>query len=134
MVDLLGVALPDLDRCALDRVSLAVENPTGDVGDLADGGRDAVADDDEVVIPVERELTWIKRALGALGGRGEVGGEKSSRGVEGRACRAGAHENPSARSLAALAQHGFSPRLTKKSQTQPGENVRRKVFGPIAPD
>src|SRR3712207_7970807 len=52
-VDAAVVALPDLDDRVADRVALGVEDPAGQVGDLPDGRRDAVVEDQQVVVRVE---------------------------------------------------------------------------------
>ena len=63
-VDAVGVALPDLDDGVADRVALGVEDAAGQVRDLADGRRDGVVDDDQVVVGVERQLVGVERPLG----------------------------------------------------------------------
>ena len=81
-VDALGVALPDLDQGVADRVALGVEDPAGQVGDLADGRGDAVVDDEQVVVGVERELVRVERPLGLGRGAGQLLGEQPAGGEQ----------------------------------------------------
>jgi hypothetical protein len=60
------VGLPDLDQRISHRLAMLVEDASGQPGDLADGRRDAVVHDDQVVVGIERELVGIERTLGLL--------------------------------------------------------------------
>ena len=57
------------------------------MGDLADRRREAVADDDEIVIGVERQLVRIVRPLGQRGRTEKLFGKSAGYVVDGRACR-----------------------------------------------
>jgi hypothetical protein len=61
------VALPDLDDGIAQRLALGVEELAGEMRDLADGRRNCVVDDQQVVVGVEREL---RREEGPLVGGG----------------------------------------------------------------
>ena len=61
---------------------VGVEDPAGQVGDLADGRGDAVVDDDQVVVGVERQLVGVERPLGQRRGAGELLGEQAAGGEE----------------------------------------------------
>src|SRR5262245_66094152 len=88
-VDALTVALPDFDESVLHRAAAGVEDAAGEVRDLADGGRDAVVDDDQVVVGVERELVRVEGALGLRRRAREFVGEGAAEGEEGgRECGA----------------------------------------------
>ena len=79
------VDLPDLDQGVPHRVALGVEDAAGQVGHLADGRRDAVVDDEQVVVGVERELVRIKRPLGLPGRAHQLVGEQAAGREGGRA-------------------------------------------------
>ena len=84
----MAVDLPDLDEGVADRVAPGVEDPAAQVGDLADGRRDAVVDDQQVVVGVERQLVGIERPLG-LGRRpDQLVGEDARASVNGGRARA----------------------------------------------
>jgi hypothetical protein len=55
-VNLVGVALPDLDESVPDRAARPVENPSCQMGDLAHGRGDVVIDLDQVVVRIKRQL------------------------------------------------------------------------------
>ena len=83
-----GVGFPGFDDGVADGFAFDVADGAGEVGDIADGGGDAVVDDEEVVVGVEREFVRVERALGLEGcleegfGEGALGGEEGS-GAEG---------------------------------------------------
>src|SRR5262249_23735515 len=54
-VDAVAVDLPDLNDEIVESGAAGREHPAGEVGDFADGGRGRVADDDQVVVGVERQ-------------------------------------------------------------------------------
>ena len=54
------------------------------MGDLADGRSDAVVDDDQVVVGVERQLVGIKRPFFTPGSARELIGEQATRREQGR--------------------------------------------------
>jgi hypothetical protein len=56
------IGLPDLDRCSTDRLTALVENAATQPRDLADRRRDVIADDDEIVIAIERQPIRIVRS------------------------------------------------------------------------
>src|SRR5688572_12155605 len=58
------VDLPDLHESIPHRLTRFRQHAAGQVRDLADGRSDAVIDDEEVVVGVERELVRIERPFG----------------------------------------------------------------------
>ena len=58
------VGLPDLDQGVAQRIAVGVEYATDQVRHLANGRRDRVVDDQQVVVGVERQLVGIERTLG----------------------------------------------------------------------
>ena len=88
VINLFRVALPDLDQSIPHRAARRVEHLAGQVGDLADGRSDAVVDDDQVVVGVERQLVGIKWPFFTLRCPRELIGEKPGRGEQRRAERA----------------------------------------------
>ena len=65
-VSALVIGLPDFDQGIAHRIAMFVEDATGQPSDLADGRRDAVVHDDEVVVRIERQLVGIERTLRLL--------------------------------------------------------------------
>ena len=66
------VALPDLNQCIADRLSRRVKYATGEVSDLPNAGRDAVVDDDQVVVSIKRQTLGIERPFGLSGGSNQL--------------------------------------------------------------
>ena len=79
-VDALAIDLPDLDDGVADRVAFRIEQAAGEVGDLADGGGDAVVDDEKIVVGIEWEVGGVERTFGLFGGERELFGEGTGRG------------------------------------------------------
>jgi hypothetical protein len=88
----LAVHLPDLDDGVAHRIPLGIEDPPGQVRDLADGGRDGVVDDEQVVVGVQRELVRVERPLGLPRRADQLLGEQAARREGRRAERQGAQE------------------------------------------
>ena len=57
------IALPDFDDGVTNRLAVRVEDPPRQVRDLADGLGDAVVDDQQVVVRVERQPVGVERPL-----------------------------------------------------------------------
>ena len=57
----LVVHLPDFHERVANRLTARVQNPSAEVGDVTKSRRDAIIDDDEVVIGVERQVVGIER-------------------------------------------------------------------------
>lgn len=80
-----AIHLPDLDQSILDRLPVDVPHGAGEMRDLADCRGDAVIDDEQVVVRIQRILVWIIRAfclarrLGQRFRKGAWHGEESSR-------------------------------------------------------
>src|SRR6185369_4665121 len=84
-VNAIAVALPDFDEGVPDGIAAAIQDAAAQVSDFADGRGEAVIDDDEVIIGVERQFVRVKRAFG-LGGRAqELLGEGAGDGEQRRA-------------------------------------------------
>src|SRR5262249_22120881 len=62
---------PDLDLGVPDRVSVPIEDATGQVGDLADGRREGVVDEDQVIVAIEGEPVRVEGPFGQRRGAGE---------------------------------------------------------------
>jgi len=71
-VDAAVIDLPDLDDRALDRLAGWRQHAAGQVRDLADSLRDAVVDDEQVVVGVQRQPVGVERAFGHARGAGQV--------------------------------------------------------------
>ena len=78
-VDAVAVDLPDLDDGAADRSAPPVEDAPPQVGNFAEGGRGRIADDDQVVVDVEREGVRIERPLGLTRRQDQLLGEEAGR-------------------------------------------------------
>ena len=76
-IDLIGIALPDLDHGILHRVAADVEDSADEMGDFAHSRGGAVVDDDEIVIGVEGELIGVEGPFGEGGCPHELFGEQS---------------------------------------------------------
>ena len=59
-----------------------VEDAAGEVRDLTDGRRDAVVDDQQIVVGIERQLVGIKRPFRLGRRQGECLGERAAGGPE----------------------------------------------------
>ena len=77
-VDPAVVALPDLDERVSDRFAPGVEDAAPEPRDGPDGGRDAVVDDEQVVVGVEGQLVRIERSLRLQGRAHELIGEDAA--------------------------------------------------------
>src|SRR5262249_48621489 len=53
-------------------------NPTAQVGDFADGGREGIVDDDQVVVGVQRQLVGVERSLGLPRSADQLLGERAA--------------------------------------------------------
>src|SRR5688572_18115374 len=58
------IALPDFDGRIANRLAPRVEDTAGEMRNLADGGRDPVVDDEQIIVRVERQLIGIERPFG----------------------------------------------------------------------
>jgi hypothetical protein len=57
------IDLPDFDHGILDRVASNVEDAAHNMRDLADGRRNRVIDNDEIVVRIQRQLLGIERSF-----------------------------------------------------------------------
>jgi hypothetical protein len=86
------------DEGVADGVALGVEDTPAEVRHLADGRRDGVVDDQQVVVGVQRQLVGVERPLGLLRGAHQFVGEGARRGQEDAAgCGQPAQEAPAGR-------------------------------------
>ena len=76
VVDALGIALPDLDQRAVDRLAVEVEHPPLQMQHRAHGARLLAADLDEVVVHVGGKGRRIERPLGLLRRGDQAGGKR----------------------------------------------------------
>ncbi len=59
----LAIDLPDFNGGVLDRLAAYAEHSAGKMRDLSDRGRRGIADDDQIVVFIERQLVRIVRGL-----------------------------------------------------------------------
>jgi hypothetical protein len=88
-VHAVAVDLPDFHERVADRLTAGIENLPGKVRDLADRRRDAVVDDDEIVIGIERQAVGLDRAFGLRWSEREGFGECAADVPKGRQSQAG---------------------------------------------
>ena len=69
------VDLPDLDERIAHRLTRSRQHPPGEVSNVSDGWRNAVVDDQEIVVGVERQDIRIERSF--RGGSGVMGPQVS---------------------------------------------------------
>src|ERR1051326_7177180 len=62
-VHALGIALPDLDERVLHGIAFFVQDQTGQVRDVTDRRSDALVDNEEIVVGVERQLVGVERSF-----------------------------------------------------------------------
>src|SRR5207247_8510414 len=93
------VNLPDLDQHVADRIAPGVEDAPAEVRDLTDRGCNAIIDDDEVVVGIERQVVGIKRPVRLTRRERELFGEEAAK-QDRRAERRGS-ESPAATKKAA---------------------------------
>ena len=55
-----AINLPNLDQRVADWITSGVENPSTQMGDLPDGWSDRIANNNQIVVSIERELVWIE--------------------------------------------------------------------------
>src|SRR5262245_10616830 len=60
-IDSVAINLPDLDHSVSNRTSLGIEQLASEMRDLSNRRRNAVVDDDQIVVRIEREPVRIKR-------------------------------------------------------------------------
>src|SRR5262245_1562654 len=58
------VTLPDFYDGVLDGASIGAENPPAQVGDFADGRRDRIVDNQQVVVGIQRQVIGVERPFG----------------------------------------------------------------------
>jgi hypothetical protein len=59
-----AIHLPDFHERAAHGLSTGAEDASGEIGDFANGGRDGVVDNQQVIIGIERHLIGIVRTFG----------------------------------------------------------------------
>ena len=65
------IDLPDFHQRVADRLALRIGHPPAEVRHAAQGGGEAIVQDDEVIVGIQREIDGVKRPLGLLRGERE---------------------------------------------------------------
>ena len=79
------IALPDFDDRIANRRAARVEDASAEIRDLADGRRQRVVHDQQIVVRIEREMVGVKWSFGLLRCANEFLGECAGDGEEGEA-------------------------------------------------
>ena len=77
-VNAVVIALPNFDERVLDWVAAGAQDPTAQVRNLADSRREAVVDDDQIVVGVERKVIRIEGAFSLPGRADQLFGEQTT--------------------------------------------------------
>src|SRR6185437_11774274 len=83
-VDPVVVDLPDFDQGIAKGFAARVQDSPAEVRDLADGRRDFVVDDQQIVVGIERQLVRIKGPFGLRRGQRQLFGEGAASGEASR--------------------------------------------------
>src|ERR1051326_7041898 len=93
-INTLVVHLPDLHQCVANRLAAAIEHPPAQVRDRSQRGGDAVINDDEIVVSVQRKVVGVKRTFGLLRRANQFLSKSAWNGEEGRSEAQAAEEAP----------------------------------------
>src|SRR4051812_14919120 len=63
-VNAIVVHLPNLHERVAERLPAAIENSSGQVRDLANGQRERVVDDEQIIVCIQRKVVGIKWSFG----------------------------------------------------------------------